>query len=149
MPHSISLETFQSSLAPTEREHRRASPPSQPSSCFHPLSLHRSESTHHLRWLLRRGRVSILSRSNGARARATYRDALILSIVSILSRSNGARAPRCRPARQTSIWFQSSLAPTEREHGGGRTATPTTTCFNPLSLQRSESKIGRASCRER
>ena len=82
---------------------------------FNPLSLQRSESTagHHLKQEPHH--------------------------VSILSRSNGARALFLGNAQFLVTQFQSSLAPTEREHGRGLNQAVSTPRFNPLSLQRSES----------
>src|SRR4030067_573099 len=109
---------FQSSLAPTEREHHRAAAPGAHHARFNPLSLHRSEST----------RV-------GVRGLGGFP-------VSILSRSNGARAqPSAWPISAMAV-FQSSLAPTEREHRrGGAQHDRADQRFNPLSLLRSESTV--------
>src|SRR4030065_232651 len=87
-----SSSMFQSSLAPTEREHHLPAPHLFAYQRFNPLSLQRSESTAYRSGDSDTAKVSILSRSNGARAlEAVYEG-------------------------WEDFPFQSSLAPTEREH---------------------------------
>src|SRR3990170_3673386 len=107
---------FQSSLAPTEREHGERVPTTNSVYRFNPLSLQRSESTGVEPW--QQNRCLSFNPLSLQRSESTFiRDVFTgYGHVSILSRSNGARAPACSKNRHVADGFQSSLAPTEREH---------------------------------
>ena len=113
----VCIAGFQSSLAPTEREHPKS---------YHPAM---------------KAFVSILSRSNGARARPVS----VESPVEVEFQSSLAPTERehmrDKVVRIGLVLFQSSLAPTEREHRYSPPAKYVLLGFNPLSLQRSESTV--------